>query len=153
MKKQDICVDYEGHQMTLFVEKEDGSYGPVQTGSYLVKNFLSEYWKIMEHFHSKLFDQLIHNEISPIAYYIILRDMAPADVASRIGISTALVKKHMKPEHFKSMKIEIAKQYAEIFGIPVSNLFQISKKSVTGFIDPSYFKQDNTDNPFIVTIE
>lgn len=153
MKEKDAQVDFDAHQMTLFVEKEDGSYGPMQTGSYLAKNYVSEFWKIMEHFHSKALDQLIRNEISPVAYYMILREMAPADVAARIGISAALVKKHMKPQHFKSMKIEIAQRYAEIFGIPVANLFQISKQSTSGFIDPSHLQQNNTDNPFVVTIE
>ena len=86
MKEKDAHVDLESHQMTLFVEKDDGSYGSLQTGSYLVKNYLKDFWKNMDHFQKTALVQLLNNETSPIAYYMILKEMAAADVAARVGI-------------------------------------------------------------------
>jgi hypothetical protein len=151
MKEKEASVECESHQMTVFVEKEDGSYGPMQTGSFMVKKYIDEFWKKTEHFKNSALTQLLKNEISPIGFYMLLRDMAPADVASRIGINTAQVKKHMLPGHFGTLKLTIARKYAEIFGIPVANLFQVNEK--TGFVGPSIIKQNATRNPFVVLAE
>ena len=78
--------------------------------------------------------------------------MTPADAATRIGISTAQVKKHMTPKSFGTMKLDTAKKYADLFGIPVANLFQISIQSKTGFIDPELLEQKKTKNSYVVTI-
>ena len=149
MKEKDARVDFESHKMTLFVEKEDGSYGTIQTGSYLAKNYLDEFWVNMKHFQKAAFSQLVNNEISPIAYYLITKEMAPADVAVRIGISTSQVKKHMTPRHFGTMKLTVAQQYAEVFGIPVANLFQIA----TDDENADLIQQKNTKNPLVTTLE
>ena len=149
MKEKDAQVDFESHKMTLFVEKEDGSYGTIQTGSYLAKNYLDDFWVKLKHFKKTALTQLSNNEISPIAYYLITKEMAAADVAVRIGISASQVKKHMIPRHFGTMKLSIAKKYAEVFGIPVANLFQIAIDDEKE--DP--IQQKNTKNPFVTTLE
>ena len=149
MKEKDARVDFDGHKMTMFVEKEDGSYDTIQTGSYLVKNYLDDFWEKMKHFKKTALTQLKNNKISPIAYYLIVKEMAPADVATRVGISTSQVKKHMNPKHFGSMKLSVAQQYAEVFGIPVADLFQIA----TGDEKTDSLQQKYTNNPFVVTIE
>ena len=41
MKEKDSRVD-NSHQLVLYVEKEDQTYGPVQTGSYMVENYLDD---------------------------------------------------------------------------------------------------------------
>jgi hypothetical protein len=149
MKEKDAQVDFESHKMTLFVEKEDGSYGTIQTGSYLAKNYLDEFWANMKHFKKTAVTQLINNEISPIAYYLITKEMAPADVAARIGISASQVKKQMTPKHFGTMKLSVVQQYADVFGIPVANLFQIA----TDDENADLIQQKNTKNPFVTTLE
>jgi len=152
MKAKDAQVEFDQHQIMLFVEQEDGSYGPLQTGSYVTKTYVGDLLKNLGHFHETSLKQLVNNEISPIAFYIILRQMTPADAAARIGISTAQVKKHMTPKFFGTMKLDTAKKYADVFGVPVANLFQISIQSKTGFIDPELLEQKKTKNPFVVTI-
>jgi hypothetical protein len=150
MKEKDAHVDFEDHQVTLFVEKEDGSYGSVQTGSYLAKNYMNFFWENMNHFQKTALVQLLNNKTSPIAYYMTLKDMAPADVAVRVGISTSQVKKHMTPWNFKNMKLALAKKYAEIFGIPLANLFQIFSQPEQ---ESTVVKQTETKNPYVVIIE
>lgn len=144
-------VDFEGHQMTLFVEKENGTYGPTNTGSYFVKNYITDFWKNMNHMKDEALKQLKNNEISPVGFYMIIRNMAPAEVASRIGASTSQVKKHMKPDQFRKVTLGLAQKYAEIFGISLANLFQVSIES--GIVNPESIQQKNTKNPFVVTVK
>ena len=108
--------------------------------------------KNLSHFQENSLKKLINDEISPIAFYLSLRQMTPADAASRVGISTGQVKKHMKPKHFRTMKLATAKKYVDVFGVPLANLFQISIQAKTGFIDPDVLEQKKTNNPFVVTI-
>ena len=148
MKEKDVRTDYKEHQIKLFVEKDDGTIGVIQTGSYMAKNYIDDFWKKQKHFRNKARNQLINNEISSIAYYIIIREMGIADVAMRVGVSLSQVKKHMKPNYFKDIKLDLAQKYADIFGVPVANLFQIpieNEESLNTI-------QNKTNNPFIVTI-
>jgi hypothetical protein len=125
MKEQDAIVDLDGHKMVLFVEKEDGKYGTVATGSYMVKNYVDDFWDKKQKIEKSLFDEVTSGRKSPIYYYMHLREMNEADVAVRARVSVGLVRKHIIPKQFESMTIKIATRYAEVFGIPLANLFQI----------------------------
>ena len=48
MKEKDARVDFEQQELIMYVEREDGSYGPIQTGSYISANFLDDFWTKME---------------------------------------------------------------------------------------------------------
>ncbi len=146
-----MLVDYEGHQMTVYVEKENGTYGPTNTGSYLVKNYIDDFWKNRNYIIKDALKQLLNNEISPVGFYMLILNMAPAEVASRVGIGTSQVKKHMKPDHFGKVTVGLAQKYADIFGIPVANIFQVSTE--TGIINQNSIQQEKTKNPFIVTVK
>ena len=67
MKAKDAQVEFDQHQVTLFVEQEDGSYGPLQTGSYVSKEYVGDLLKNISSFHATSLKQLVNNEISPIA--------------------------------------------------------------------------------------
>ena len=148
MKEKDVRIDYKEHQLKLFVEKDDGSIGMIKTGSYMAKHYIDDFWKKQKYFHRTARQQLINNDISSIAYYIIIREMGITDVAMRVGISSSQIRKHMKPNHFKDMKLDLAQKYADVFGVPVANLFQIPKEDIESLTTI----QTKTKNPFIVTI-
>jgi len=149
MKEKDAYIDFDGHRVTMFVEKEDGSYGSMETGSYLASNYLDDFWQKMQHFHKNAYEQLISNKISPIAFYLIMKEMAPADAAVRVGISASAVKKHMQPKYFSRMTLSTAQRYADVFGIHLANLFQVMPE----FSVQAPVKQKKSFNPFVVTIE
>jgi hypothetical protein len=125
VKEKDARVDHDEHQLVLYVEKEDGSYGTVLTGSYLARTYIDDLWDKVKTFEQECVEQLEKGLISPVGFYIRVKEMAPADVAARIGVSAAKVKKHMQPGHFVHMSVETARRYAEVFGIPVGGLFDI----------------------------
>jgi transcriptional regulator with XRE-family HTH domain len=72
----------------------------------------------------KLRKQVIANEISPIYYYMIFLEMGPKDLASRAGMSMRKLNKAFTPEGFAKLRVAQLKRFAEIFNVPVANLFQ-----------------------------
>ena len=62
MKETEAQIDFNSHQLLLYVEKSNGQYGPLQTGSYLTKNYVEDFWEKQQKFTQatvkKLFDKV-----------------------------------------------------------------------------------------------
>ena len=125
MKEKDIFVDYKSHQLILYAEKEDGSYGPIQSGSYISKNYIDDFWLKKKNLEKSLVEKLKEGEISPIYYYMTMDELSEKELAARVKICRSKLRKHLKPEHFPNIKLSLLKRYADIFNIPVVNFFQI----------------------------
>ena len=128
MKEADAKVDHP-HQMLLYVEKEDGSYGTVQTGSYMASNFMGDFQERQQYFHETNLKAVMEGKISPVAYYMNTGELTVPEVADRTGIRAGLVRRHMLPRYFERMSVKQGLRYAELFGIPIARLF--------AFITPS----------------
>jgi hypothetical protein len=100
MKEKEGFVDYPEQQMILYVEKEDGKYGPMQTGSYLSANYMDDYILKRRNLELELREQLINGTISPIRYYMVLEELTLSELAARAGIRKSRVKKHLDPKYF-----------------------------------------------------
>jgi transcriptional regulator with XRE-family HTH domain len=131
----------------MYVEKKDGEYNAIETGSYMIETHFDDFLEKRSHLRSNYSDKLRNGEISPIEFHRVLINISIADLATRIGLNSRKVKKHLKPEHFKSIKLEILKRYAEVFRIPVANFFQLIDQDD---LNPT-FKQIKSENPYIVT--
>lgn len=146
MKEDEVRTDYEPHQMLLYAEKADGSFGTVRTGSYMSKNHLDDLLEKRDRLRALEEDRLTRGEISPVAYYMALCDMTVADLARRVGLWPFTVRRHLLPRYFRTMRLEAALRYAEVFGIPLANLFQVLAPPPAGFA----LKQTATGNPAVV---
>ena len=124
MKEKELFVDFKPQQLVLYVEKEDGSYGQVVTGSFLAKNYLDDYFGKVKKWDKSLKEQLRKGEISPVYYYRIMHEFGEKDLASRVGISVRKLRKHYKMEDYAKMKLSLLKRYADVFDVPVSGMFQ-----------------------------
>lgn len=124
MKEQDSRID-NAHQLILYVEKEDQTYGPVQTGSYMVENYLDDFFAKKEKLRQQRLAELLAGTVSPIAYYKDLVDIGEGDLARRVGVSRRKLKAQMTPAGFAKVTVAQLERYAVIFGIPVAQLFQI----------------------------
>jgi hypothetical protein len=132
MKEKDAMVDFKKHQVVLYTEKEDHSFGATQTGSFISGNYLEDFRgkkKRLDEQHTEMWEK---GEISPIYYYLMVEEMTLTDLAARVGLSKRQVKKHFSNEGFLKMKITHLRKYSEIFNVPLANFFQII-----------YTKQDN----------
>lgn len=157
MKEQDAYIDYEPQQLIMYVEKDDGSFGPIQTGSYISKNYLDDFWEKMIKLRNSLLEKLKNNEITPVYFYKIIHDFNDVELSRRTGIPVFKVKKHQKVKSFKKAKLSDLYKYAYAFDIPVSNLFQtivIEGSKDTAEADKNeqavFVKQTRTENPFMV---
>ena len=125
VKEQDAIVKNENHQLLLYVEKGDGSYGPLQTGAYLATNYLDDFMEKRKNLEKECIEKLQKGEVSPVGYYLLLNTITASDCAARVRLSVSKVNKHAKPEGFKKATCEMVGRYAEVFGVSVSNLFQL----------------------------
>src|ERR1039457_7329032 len=159
MKEKDGIVNCPEQQVILYVEKEDGQYGPMQTGSYLSGNFLGDYEIKRYHLEESLRTRVLSGEISMVKYYMVLEDLTLSELAARVCLSKAKVNKHLVPSHFGKVKVETLKKYAEVFNIPLSGMLQIvmlekgeSFESYTILEEKKQTKGVElvkTDNPFV----
>jgi hypothetical protein len=122
MKEKDGYIDCPEQQVILYVEKEDGKYGPIQTGSYITRNFLDDYELKRRHLEDTLRNKILDKEVSPIYYYMILEDLTISELAARVKQRKAKVRKHLEYGSFNSIKSEILKQYADVFNVSVNEM-------------------------------
>lgn len=161
MKEKDLLVECPYHQVILYAEKSDGSYSPIQTGSYMAGNHISEHFKITGNLSKSLIEKLRNGIISPIYYYMMIEGLTVSELAGRTGISQLLVKKHLTPKGFQKMRISRLKRYAEVLNIHMANMFQIITTKEDGNWDMGYqadidhsnsatITQSKTANPLII---
>lgn len=124
MKEKEGFVDYPEQQMILYVEKEDGSYGPMQTGSYLSANYMDDYLLKRRNLESSLREKLAGGLISPVGYFMVLEDLSLSELASRASIRKSRVKKHLDPNGFGKVTADELLRYARVFNVPAANLLQ-----------------------------
>jgi transcriptional regulator with XRE-family HTH domain len=134
-------------KLVMYVENNDGAYNPIETGSYMIETHFDDFLEKRSNLRNNYSDKLKNGEISPIEYYRVLINISIGDLASRIGISSRKVKKHLQPENFKTIKIDTLKRYADVFRVPVANMFQILDQDESN----QKFNQIQSKNTFIVT--
>jgi hypothetical protein len=117
MKEQEGYVDCPQQQMILYVEKENGQYGPIQTGSYLTRNYLDDYFLKRNNLIAKLKAQVQQKEISPVRFFMILEDLTLPELSSRVGIPARKVRKHLLPDAFSRLSHEELQKYAIVFNV------------------------------------
>jgi len=122
MKEKDGYVDCPEQQVILYVEKDDGTYGPIQTGSYLTRNFLDDYELKRKHLEENLRKRVQNREVSPVYYYMVLEDLTVSELAARVHLRKGKVKKHLQYGAFGLVEDKTLALYADVFNISVSEL-------------------------------
>jgi len=122
MKEKDGIIDCPQQQVILYVEKEDGKYEPMQTGSYITKNFLDDYELKRRHLEESLKKQVLSGEVSPVYYFMVLEDLTLSELAARAGIRKGKVKKHLEALHFSEIPAETLQVYADVFNTTVPEI-------------------------------
>jgi len=148
MKEKEAYTKLNLPPMVLYVEKEDGTYGRIESVSYLADHYLDDYIDKLKKWDIDLKEQLDKGEISPVYYYMIMLELGEGDLASRVGISRRRLKKHFKMGAFEKMSLRMLKAYADVFDVPVSNMlhFIVIKEKDQEKLKISYQK---SDNPYI----
>jgi hypothetical protein len=161
MKEKDAYVDFKDHQLVLYTEKDDDTYGPTQTGSTSVKEFLGDLNIKWKHMEDSILPYIIVGELSMVYYYMMLEELTSFELAKRMGLSKTKVVKHFQVKHFHKANMSTILKYADVFNIPVANLFQIVstkddcnwKRHYTDneeVIHNHLISQERTNNPYVV---
>jgi hypothetical protein len=122
MKEKEIKVEARVHELILFAEREDKSYGAIRNGSYMAENYLDDYLFKKENLDRQLKAQLADGKISPVFYYMLMQDIGEGDLAKRIGISRRKLRKHFRPKVFARLDEKTLGKYAVVFGVGVGGL-------------------------------
>lgn len=144
MKEQDAKA-VNTHQVVLYVERTDESYGPVQTGSYLAQEFIDDFFVKREHYRQECLRKLEAGEVSAVWFYQQTLGLAEADLAVRVGVSRRAVRRHLAPKGFAEIDLRLAARYAEVFGVPLANLFQ----TIAARDERVGLHQERTANPLL----
>jgi hypothetical protein len=162
MKEKDIKNEANKQKFVMYAEKDDGTYGTVESGSYLIENDLDDFWAKMAHIERMVREKLSKSEISPVHYFMVIEDLTASELASRTGIPARRVKKHMTFKGFEQVRVRDLAAYAKVFNVPVANLFQVILSSKDMNIKYHFYNkeenatekntitQDQTVNPFVV---
>lgn len=162
MKEKDIKTEPSKQQFILYAEKNDGSYGTIESGSYLVENLLDDFWVKMAHIEKIHRQKLLNREISPIHYYMLAEELTPSELAKRAGLPMSRIKKHLTYKGFCKARLSDLEKYAVVFNIHISCFFQIiisSDNENTRFHFYNKLKDkeeknriilEKTGNPFVV---
>ena len=126
MKENEGYVDCPEQQMILYVEKENGTYGPMQTGSYITKNYIDDYFLKRKNLETSLQEQVKQDEISPVKFFMVLEDLTLSELSARTKIPTRKVRKHLLPVHFNKISDDLLNRYAIVFNISVDQLININ---------------------------
>jgi hypothetical protein len=125
MKEKDGFVDCPEQQVIVYVEKEDGTYGPMQTGSYISANYLDDYFFKRRNLEDGLRSQVISGSISPVKYYMVLEDLSISELSARTGIRASKVQKHMEMRYFGTMTVAELDRYSAVFNVTAANMLQL----------------------------
>lgn len=122
MKEKDLYIENKSNEIILFAEKADESYGAIKSGSYAVKNYLEDFFKLKDNLDRALREDIAKGKISPVFYYMLMEDMGEGDLAKRVGISRRKLRKHFRPDIFTKLDQAILYKYALVFGVNVDKL-------------------------------
>ena len=122
MKEKDGYADCPEQQVILYVEKENGKYEAMQTGSYISANYLDDYFLKRTNLEKSLQERIERGEINAIEYFMVLEDLTISELAARAGLMTWTVKKHLKPANFSKITETNLKKYSEVFNVSVVEL-------------------------------
>ena len=134
-----------GPRFIVYVEREDSTYGPVQTGSVMMEKYYDDYLQKRKRLEESCMERLRGGEISPVAFYMERINISEADLACRVGVSRRKLRKHRTPAGFAGIGLPLAARYAEVFGVPVANLFQVLAAG-----GECRIRQEKTRSPLLV---
>jgi len=122
MKEKDGIAECPEQQVILYVEKEDGKYEAIQTGSFISANYLDDYFFKRNNLEKELQEKIETGVINAIEYYMVLEDLTVSELAARAGMMKWTVRKHLKPGNYSKISDTALKKYSVVFNVPVDEI-------------------------------
>lgn len=114
-----------GHAQVLYVEKEQGEFGPVHTRSFMAENYADALRERRQALRAEALRQVQSGATSPIAYWRTVLGMSQADLAARADVYQWSLRRHETPKGFRGIKPAQLARYAEVFGLRPEAVFEL----------------------------
>jgi len=123
---QDDANILEGKvKVVKYAVDESGDYTKVKTVGWEPENIvLHQAWEVINEKVEAVRKKVIEGKLSPIAFHMEKQMLEPSMVAGYTGISTFMVKLHMKPWFFKKLSQKQLDKYATAFRITSDELMK-----------------------------
>ena len=127
MKKNDIPQDHcaldNFTTEVCYATDESGNYTTVQSKGWEVKSTaLNVTWDEIEKDLNTAFEEVKNGKASPILFYMEKKIMDLGLVASYTGFWKWQVKRHLKPEVFKTLSDKKLLKYSQLFDVTINEL-------------------------------
>ena len=134
MKEKDIPQDdriLNGCRMLNYAVDENGRYTTGTSSGWEPANIANiQAWEFIDQRSREIHEAVIAGSISPIAYFMELSQMDIPLLAEYLEISKREVKRHLKPEIFKTLEPDVLEKYARVFGVSAKALLSLPAEPV-----------------------
>jgi hypothetical protein len=130
MKIEDVPQDSgmigEHGQEVCYAVNKNGEYELTHSIGWDPKNMANnKAWDLIFNEIQVIYNDVSQNKKSPLAYHMIRNQMDPALLSKYVSMAKWRVKRHLKPDIFKSLKPSVLLKYADLFEISVEELKSI----------------------------
>jgi hypothetical protein len=119
-----MIQDY-GHEVCYAVD-DQGKYVLAPSLGWEPKNIVNGLaWDLIHQRTKEALKQIHEGKLSTLAFHMEKNQMDVKLLAKYIGLSRRKVKRHLKPDGFKSLDADLLNRYADIFNLSVDQLLKI----------------------------
>lgn len=113
----------------MYATDKDGNYTGVPSMGWEAENAATEAaWREVEESLKETEEDVRSGKASPIAYYMQKSLMDVAILSKYVGKWQWTVKRHLTPGVFAKLSDKVLRQYADVFGITVTELKSFGKE-------------------------
>lgn len=126
---QDETSFYEGNKRACYALNDEGKYVIVPSSGWNAEDVVNGL--AVDELRNRLEEtrqKVIKGLISPLAYYMELRQMTPEILAKTAGIFSFRVKRHFRPKIFAKLKSSVIKRYVLALAITEQELKNVPGK-------------------------
>lgn len=127
MKKEELPQDRSALEVltpeVCYIKNEEGKYDTALSSGWDIKaDALDNAWDDIKQQIDEAKAEVLAGNKSPLYYYMMKDLMDTKVLAGYAGISSLLVKLHLKPSFFQKLSLKTLQKYADVFKISVDDL-------------------------------
>ena len=127
---QDNIQTLGGYVKLLYAVDENGRYTGAPTSGWEVEEIVL--LDVLEDYDLKAAEarqRVLNRQSSPIEYFMYLRRMDLITLAQAMGLFRWQVRRHLRPDVFRTLNPARLQQYADLFRIPPAALTRFEEES------------------------